>query len=200
MPRAAACALLLVGFLSGGLRAQRGGMAVHSSFPASSAHAGSTHVRGSFSPHPFSRDHFRRHHSGSRDYPYLFPYDGFFYDEPYESEQGYTEVVEPEPAPAVTQTVAPQPPPEPKVIEVPGAGNQPPAKPLPPTIFILNNGERLETRRFLLRSNDLTVTIDRRPRTIPLDQLDLAATITANRERGIHLEIPADPNEICLRF
>jgi hypothetical protein len=104
------------------------------------------------------------------------------------------------PAPAVAQPPAPQPPAEPKIIEVPGVSNQTPAKPLPPTVFILSNGERLETKRFLLRANELSVTIDRHQRTIPLDQVNLEATMAANRDRGINMEIPADPNEISLRF
>ncbi len=195
MLRAGARALLVAVILSGWLRAQRVGMAVSSSFPVSSAHSGWGHFRGSFSPPLFSRHPFHHHRAGAFYYPYLFPY-----DEPFAYESPYTEVIEREPAPVVAQVVAPQPPIEPKVIEVPGAANQAPAKPLPPTLFILKNGERLEAKRFLLRSNDLSVTIDRRQRTIPLDQVDLDATIAANRERGINLEIPADPNEISLRF
>ena len=71
---------------------------------------------------------------------------------------------------------------------------------LPPTIFILANGERLETRRFLLTATNLSFSVDRQPRTIPLDRLDLDATIAANQDRGIDLRIPADRNEISLSF
>ena len=71
---------------------------------------------------------------------------------------------------------------------------------LPPTIFILANGERLETRRFLLTASNLSFSIGRQQRTIPLDRLDLDATIAANHERGIDLRIPADRNEISLSF
>jgi hypothetical protein len=196
MLRAAACALLVAVIVSGSLMAQRGSMVSRSGIPASSAHFGSTsHFRGSFSQRPFSRDHFHHNRTASFFYPYFFPY-----DEPYGYAEPYIEVVEREPAPAVVPPVAPQPPAEPKVIEIPGAASQTPAKPLPPTIFILSNGERLETSRFLLRANDLSVTIDRHQRTIPLDQLNLDATIAANRDRGINLEIPADSNEISLRF
>ena len=97
------------------------------------------------------------------------------------------------------QPVAPQLPIEPKVIEVRGAANAA-AKPLPPVIFILTSGERLESGRFLLRVHDLSVTVKRQQRNIPLEQLDIDATLAANRERGIDLEIPTDPNEISLRF
>jgi hypothetical protein len=71
---------------------------------------------------------------------------------------------------------------------------------LRPTIFILVNGERLETRRYVLTASNLTVSIDRQQRTVPLDLLDINATITANHERGIDLRIPTDRNEISLSF
>ena len=87
-----------------------------------------------------------------------------------------------------------------QVIEVPGGADSTTAKTLPPTIFILTNGERLETRRFVLTASSLSVSVDRRQRTIPLDMVDINATITANRERVIDLRIPADRNEISLSF
>jgi len=74
------------------------------------------------------------------------------------------------------------------------------AKPVPSAIFILTSGERVETSRFLLRANDLSVTVNRQQRTIPLDKVDLDATIAANHERGIDLEVPTDVNQITLRF
>ncbi len=89
---------------------------------------------------------------------------------------------------------------KPLVIEVPASGNSTPAKLLPPTIFILANGERLETRRFLLTTSNLLVDADRNRRIVPIDMLDIAATTTANHERGIDLRIPADKNEISLSF
>jgi hypothetical protein len=90
--------------------------------------------------------------------------------------------------------------PKAKVIEIPGAANSTAAKMLPPTIFILANGERLQTRRYLLTASNLSVSIDRQQRTVALDLLDINATITANHERGIDLRIPADRNEISLSF
>jgi hypothetical protein len=68
------------------------------------------------------------------------------------------------------------------------------------TIFVLATGERLEARRFMLTASDLAVVIDRQQRTIPLHMLDIDATVTANRERGIDLRIPTDRNEISLSF
>lgn len=85
-------------------------------------------------------------------------------------------------------------------IEIPAAAHSPAAKIPPPTVFILSNGERLETRRFVLSASALSVSIDRQQRTVPLDTLDLKATLAANRERGIDLRIPNDRNEISLSF
>jgi hypothetical protein len=90
--------------------------------------------------------------------------------------------------------------PKAQVIEIPVAANASAAKMLPPTVFILANGERLEARRFLLTASNLSFSIDRQQRTIPLNRLDLDATIAANHERGIDLRIPADRNEISLSF
>jgi hypothetical protein len=74
------------------------------------------------------------------------------------------------------------------------------AKELPPTIFILANGERLETKRFVLTASLLTVRIGRQQRTIPLQMLNIDATVTTNHERGIDLQVPDDRNEISLSF
>jgi len=89
---------------------------------------------------------------------------------------------------------------KPLVIEIPGAANLAAAKIVPPTIFVLANGERLETRRFVLTASNLSISINRQQRTVPFDMLDINATVTANHERGIDLRIPADRSEISLSF
>ena len=86
------------------------------------------------------------------------------------------------------------------MIEIPGAASSAAARMSPPTIFVLANGERLETRRFVLTASNLSVSIDRQQRTLPFDMLDINATISANHERGIDLRIPYDRNEIVLSF
>jgi hypothetical protein len=147
---------------------------------------------------------FQRHHDGAGSI--VVPY--FPYDEPFGYEQPYAEAVANEPvAPAGMlqtddrQSRAPEPSvPKAQVIEIPSAGSSTAAKLLPPTIFILANGERLETRRFVLTATHLSVSIDREQRTVPLDMLDVNATITANHERGIDLRVPFDRNEISLSF
>jgi hypothetical protein len=95
----------------------------------------------------------------------------------------------------------PEPPvPKSQVIEIPRVAGAAAAKEPPPTIFVLANGERWETRRFVLTANLLTVNIDRQRRTVPLDKLDINATLSSNRDRGIDLRIPDDRNEISVSF
>ena len=62
------------------------------------------------------------------------------------------------------------------------------------------NSEKLETQRYLLTASNLSVTVHREQRTVPLQMLDLDATLAANRDRGIDLRIPNERNEISLRF
>ena len=153
---------------------------------------------------------FRQGHSGGRNLRsgrfYPFWDDGLFWDDqPYWDDQ-----------PPQDQQIAPQammmqpaqtrhvlqavPVANPKVIELSGIANAASAKSLPSAIFVLENGERLETRQYLLTHENLYLTIDRHQRTIPLSKLNINATTAVNRERGIDLRIPVDRNEIYLGF
>ena len=163
---------------------------------------------------PGGRPGFFPHHPGYGrfgNYGLGFGAWGYPFGDEDESFDFYPEAAMNAPAPAPAPVVviesrdrppAPAPVPEaPKLIEVPQAKNPGPAsKPDPPALFILTNGERLEARRYMLTADSLHVEIARRQRTISLGQLDLDATIAANRERGIDLKIPADRNEIFLGF
>ena len=93
-----------------------------------------------------------------------------------------------------------KPLPKSQVIDIPRAVNSKDARLQSPTIFILTNGERLESRRFLLSASNLYLRIDGHHRTIPIEMLDVQATMAANRQHGIDLRIPADRNEIVLSF
>jgi hypothetical protein len=84
--------------------------------------------------------------------------------------------------------------------EVPGGPRAPLAKPRPPSVFLLKNGEKLEARRYTITGGSLHVTADGKPRVIPLTELDLEATLAANHERGVNLRIPANPNEAVTGF
>ncbi len=44
------------------------------------------------------------------------------------------------------------------------------------------------------------MNIDRHERVIPLELIEIDASVIANHERGIELRIPADNNEISLSF
>jgi hypothetical protein len=206
MPRAALFALLVVAFLDGSLPAQRTGASFQGNAAGMPVRSGFVGQRG-FRSFPrraifSSRFHPRQDNVGSIVVPYFFPY-----DESYGYEQPSAEAVANGPVPTAVilqsderQSRTPEPPAKAQVIEFPAAANSTAAKTLPPTVFILADGERLETRRFVLTANNLSVSIGRRQRTIPVDRLDIDATLTANQERGIDLRIPADRNEISLSF
>ncbi len=190
MPRAALFTLLVASVLNGSLQAQRAGVTFHGNAARQRVRSGFVGQRGF--PNRFFPS--GSHHRGSFGL-YFVPY-----DEPFGYEQTDAEAVTNGPVPPVVIPRTPEPPvPKAQVIEIPGVAN-PNAKGLPPTIFILANGERMETRRFVLTASLLSVSIDRQQRTITFDLLDINATITANHDRGVDLRIPADRNEISLSF
>ncbi len=201
MLRAALFALLVSSVLDGSLHAQRMTAGFHGSGSSarSCRRTGSIHHR--VSPYGFNsgRSLFR---NGSFDSGLLA------YDLPFADAQTDGDAMTDE-APPLAVILRPHegPPREtepraskPLVIEIPTAANSGIAKMPQPAIFIFANGERVETRRFLLTARVLTLSVDRRQRDVPFDMLDIDATITANRERGIDLRIPADRNEISLGF
>jgi hypothetical protein len=195
---------LLIAFVlfGGSLHAQHGG----STAPGNAARVGSgsgfgrQHAirNGFFSGRP------RVHHSSSVN-PVLIP---FWYGEPFDYQQPYPEAVMNPPVPPLI-VVQPErqqsaerqiPAASPLVIDIPNMGKSARPKPRKPAIFILANGQRLESQRYTLTASNLYVTIDRQERTIPISMLEINATVAANRERGIGLRIPADRSEIFLSF
>jgi hypothetical protein len=191
MLKAASFTLLAVSMLNGPLQAQRGGAATfHGSAAGQHVHSGFAGRRG-FSNRGFSNRSRHRDGFGS----YLLPYDDWLgYEQP------EPEMVTDAPAPPVViPRAAESPIPKAQVIEIPGDKNAI-VRVLPPTIFILASGERLEARRYVLTASNLSLSIDRQERTVPLDVLDINATIAANQMRGIDLRIPESRNEISLSF
>jgi hypothetical protein len=77
---------------------------------------------------------------------------------------------------------------------------QPGAKPTLPAVFIMSNGDRLECRQYLLTVDSLRVQQGPTERTIPLSTVNMQASIAANRERGITLNVPKHMGEITLGF
>ena len=212
MYRAALFTLLAASVLIAPMWAQRGG----------GGHAGGGHVSGGHTAGVPGHSGFGGHrggdHFGSRrfsrdrgpwnnygyggDYPYFLPDDWYDGQDGYDGQNGDAPV-DSAPPPVVMQRVREERPPKPlppaQVIEIPGTSATV-AKSLPPTVFILTTGERLESDRFVLTANSLSVNVNRSLRTIPLSMLNIDATLAANRDRGIDLRIPNDRNEISLRF
>lgn len=208
MYRAALCTLLVASVLIAPGWAQHGG----------GGHAGGGHISGGhtagvpghsgFGGHRGGGRFGSRHFTGDRgawngyggigDYPYFLPDD--WYDG---QDDGTPADSAPAPQPVVVQRVGEERPAKPlppaQVIEIPSTGSAV-AKSLPPTVFILTNGERLESDRFVLTAYSLSINVHRSLRTIPLEMLDIDATLAVNRDRGIDLRIPNDRNEISLRF
>lgn len=207
MNRAALITLLTASLLTTTLSAQRGG----------GGHAGGGHISGGHTAAPHSRSGSGARHGGfgSRrlerggrnnygygigNYPYFLPFDS------YDGYDGQQEVDAPEDRPTtpviaqqITEERPPKPLPPAQVINIPNTGSFA-AKSLPLTVFILNNGERLESDRYVLTANDLSINVHHSQRTIPIDLLDIDATLAANHDRGIDLRVPNDRNEISLRF
>lgn len=74
------------------------------------------------------------------------------------------------------------------------------ANPQLSTIFILRDGTRIYTRRYLLTTDTLSVRLGQQEHRFPFSALDVKATLAANRKQGIALRIPADPGEVALGF
>lgn len=130
-----------------------------------------------------------------------------WYDEPYDGEEaGPPEESGPPLMPAMMvqggkqRPAAWRIPAGPKMTELPGATAAAAAAPLPPAMFILTSGERIEARQYLVTYDRVQLTVDRQPRTIPLSMLDVNATLAADRQRGIDLRIPSGQNEVSLGF
>ena len=195
------------------LRAQRSGATFQGHADGLRAHSGFLGQRNlSNGPFPHSGvqngilpDRFHLHHHARNGIllPYFLPeYDPFWYEQPETEGAG----VEPAPSAVLEQRDDRQlgsrekPVPKSQIIDIPSASRSRAAKKLPPTVFILQDGERLESREFLLTASDLSLTVNHYRRTIPLQMLNVDATIAANRERGLDLRIPADRTEISLSF
>jgi hypothetical protein len=206
MLRGSLCALLLL-FYASSAHAQRlaGIPSVHTTPSVHSSASHSHPVSNNFrAPHSRSGiGHTHRHHNGSRpgSFPYLFDLFGDYGIGSPEDVNAKEE--SPEPLVRVydetPQRAAIQPSPA-QLIEIPNEPKAAHRQPLPATIFVLMSGERLETQRYLLTASSLSATVQHSQRTIPLEMLDLEATLAANRERGLDLRIPENRNEVSVRF
>jgi hypothetical protein len=137
----------------------------------------------------------------------IYPYG--FYDDYYDnrssavSEQPAPVVVVREEQPAVVAAAPALPPADPKIIEVPEASNRvaKSATPSIAAIFILSDGRRIESQNYTVTDSILTIKESHRPsQQIPLSQLNVDATLAANRERGLDLQLPESRSEILISF
>ncbi len=179
--------------------------------------AGSMHSVGPFSvgrPHPpgilfrqgFGHHGFRRNFFGNGFGTIVYPYG--FYDDYYD---GYPEAAEqtmppvvivhdvPATAPVAAVPVAPA---EPKMLEVPQLVAAPSnlAK-TPPAVFVLSDGRRLESQNYTITDSVLTIKEPHRPAMqVPLEQLNIDATLAENHQRGLDLKLPENRSEIVIGF
>jgi len=187
MPRAAIFTLLVAFFSAGSLYAQHAGGTYSNHIagvPGASGFAGqASFPDGLAGRHGFANGFFpahpQRHPWGHG--PVLLPYFWPAWYEPVEAEAAANEgappvvILQGEPGREPTRN---EPRRRPQVIEIPGIAATA-TKPLPPTVFILTSGERLEARRFVLTATRLSLTLDHHQRTFPADQIDVDATLAA---------------------
>jgi hypothetical protein len=94
----------------------------------------------------------------------------------------------------------PKPPAEPKIINVSFAGTVP-SESVPAAVFVLKNGQKIEATRYVLTADTLSVQrLGESGQTIPVRELNVAATTTANRERGLPFKFPTNRGEVFLGF
>jgi hypothetical protein len=75
-----------------------------------------------------------------------------------------------------------------------------PSKPAPSAVFILSNGERLESGDYVMTADSLRLDQNGTSRTIPLSTLNVNATVAANRERGLDLKIPDSKGQMTISW
>jgi len=88
----------------------------------------------------------------------------------------------------------------PQLINVPNTPRFSPVKPLPKTIFVLSNGEKLESDHYVIQSGYVDVTVGDQVRHIALSALDTKQTVALNKKNGVDLKLPANKNEVFLGF
>lgn len=86
------------------------------------------------------------------------------------------------------------------IIVVPGGASALSAKPVPKTIFVFANGERLEADHYTLDATLLHVVVGGQQRTIALSALDMKTTIAVNHQRGVDLKVPKSRSEVFVTF
>jgi hypothetical protein len=109
-------------------------------------------------------------------------------------------------APSVVMMQTPQrtapatPAASPKLVEIPLEGPAIPNKPQPPALFVLQNGQQIESDRYVVSDKSVTVDVGREQRTIPLSDVNVDETMAANHQRGLDIAFPRDSNSLFISF
>ncbi len=75
-----------------------------------------------------------------------------------------------------------------------------PKKPIPKTIFVLTDGEQLESNHYVIGGGFVDLTVAGEERHIALAALDAKKTIALNHQHGVDLNLPTSKNEVFLGF
>jgi hypothetical protein len=80
----------------------------------------------------------------------------------------------------------------------------PPAK-LPPAVLVFRDGHEEQVARYVVQGSVLYTSVDywstgSWTREIPIGELDVAASVKRNAERGGVFSLPTRPNEVVVRF
>lgn len=168
--------------------------------------AGHGHPGGIITRPDFARSFHHGNRFGTVIYPYSFGYYDGFYGEPYPGvvEQPAPVIVVRDERPATTAAppvqIAPADPklidvPEPQMLRTTAVARTPSA------IFIFTDGRRLEAQNYTVTDTQLTIKEAHRPAVqIPLDQLNVQATLAENHQRGLDLQLPESRSEILVGF
>jgi len=158
-------------------------------------------------PFPGHIDGFRHGRPRGRGFGnFWLPWPYSYWGDDFYDDSAYLQPVNasPQTAPPVIEyrePARPAPPPEsPKLIEVPLSKEAVTPKPQLPTVFVLRDGENLESHEYLLSASSLRIDLSGEQRTIPLNSVNIDATLAANHERGIDLAFPRNNGTIFLGF
>jgi hypothetical protein len=79
-----------------------------------------------------------------------------------------------------------------------------PVNELPPAVLVYRDGHKEEIRKYVITGATLYTSADywssgSWTRKVPIAELDVPATLEANRERGAKFSLPSGPNEVMMR-
>src|SRR5271165_5715314 len=77
---------------------------------------------------------------------------------------------------------------------------QAPPKPAAPAVFILSNGQKIESGDYVITVDSVRLQQDGQERIFPLSKVNVDATVAANHERGLDLKFPDSKAQIMIRF